>query len=233
MLRHIAEEEAEARADEERGRENAADRAGTEGGRGGEHFQNENDGERLPDPVAVRGWRSRRCSRSRKLRDAGWRAADDQAADAHFQVNRRDDPRRETFACAQQTNEPGRDQAGEKAEQQVRNDFPVSIQLKWRDVVERVAAKKSAHRQGGDDGGKNERPENFHRDRAEHDLGDEERAGDRCVVGGGDTGGRAATDEQSQSRGATIFAIARQSKQPAMKVERADLRGRSSRRKRS
>ena len=52
ILRHIAEKKSEARADEEGGGENTTDRAGTESRGGGENFQNENHGERLPDPLA-------------------------------------------------------------------------------------------------------------------------------------------------------------------------------------
>ncbi len=43
-------------------------------------------------------------------------------------------------------------------------------------------------------------PEAFHRDRAEHDLGDEERAGDRRAIRRGDPGRRAARDQQAQAR---------------------------------
>ena len=73
-LAPLAEEEAQAGADEERRREDAADRAGAEGRGGRENFKDENDGERLPDPFAARGWRSPRCSRCRKPPDGRPRA---------------------------------------------------------------------------------------------------------------------------------------------------------------
>ena len=53
MLRSVAEEKTEARADKECGSENAADGAGAKRRRGRENFQNENHGERLPEPLAV------------------------------------------------------------------------------------------------------------------------------------------------------------------------------------
>src|SRR6476620_6875657 len=90
MLRHIAEEETEARANKESGGENTADRAGTESSGGRENFQNENHGERLPDPLSIEDGVDRTVTVSANFGMKDGDEANNQAADTHFDVNRRD-----------------------------------------------------------------------------------------------------------------------------------------------
>jgi hypothetical protein len=53
VLRAITEEEAKTRANEKGRCENAANRAGPESGSGSKDFENEDYGDRLPDPLAA------------------------------------------------------------------------------------------------------------------------------------------------------------------------------------
>ena len=108
-------------------------------------------------------------------------------------------PMRRSLASSRRR-KPGRDQTREKPEQEIRQDFPIRAELEMRDGIDRIAPDKTAHGERGDDRGKNERPKNLHRDRAEHNLGDEKRTCDRRVISGGNPSRRAATDQQTQPR---------------------------------
>src|SRR4029077_14952746 len=91
MLRHIAEEETEARANKESGGENTTDRARTEGSGGRENFQNENHGKRLPNPLSFEDGVDGAVTVSANFGMKDGDEANNQAADTHFDVNRRDD----------------------------------------------------------------------------------------------------------------------------------------------
>src|SRR4029077_5091391 len=91
MLRHVAEKETEARANKKSGGENTTDRAGTESSGGRENFQNENHGERLPDPLSFEDGVDSAVTVSANFGMKNGDDANNQAADAHFDVNRRYD----------------------------------------------------------------------------------------------------------------------------------------------
>ena len=87
-----------------------------------------------------------------------------------------------------------------EAEQKIRNDFPVPVQLERRDLVERVAPRKPRTVRVAMTDEKTSGPNISIATRTEDDLGHEKRAGDRRIIGRSNASGRAATDQQTQPR---------------------------------
>jgi hypothetical protein len=104
------------------------------------------------------------------------------------------------FSCTEQPNEPRREKPGAKAEQKIGADLPVTVELEWRDLVQRIWSKKPPHCQRRDDRRKNQRAKYLHGYGTEYDFRDEYGAGDWGVVGRCDSGGGATPDKQSKPR---------------------------------
>ncbi len=75
--------------------------------------------------------------------------------------------------------------------------FQAGVQLERGDGVQRRAPGEEVDHLGRQDGGQDQRAEGFHGDGTQNDLGDEERAGNRRVVGRSDPGGGPAGENQA------------------------------------
>ena len=115
------------------------------------YFENKDDRESLPEPFAAQNPAYRAVAIAADFGMQYGQRADDEAANTHLYVNRRCDPPSPFFGCTQQPNEPWREKAGAKPEQKIGPDLPVTVELEWRDLVQRIWSKKSPHRQRRDD----------------------------------------------------------------------------------
>ena len=75
----------------------------------------------------------------------------DKAANTHLYVNRRSDAPSPFFSCAQQPNEPWREETGAESEQKIGSNLPIAVELERRDFVQRIWSEKSPHCQRRDD----------------------------------------------------------------------------------
>ena len=135
----------------QRWREHSTDGAGTESSSGGEYFENEDDRECLPEPFATQNPTYRAVTIAADFRMQYSQRTYDKAASTHLYVNRRSDAPSPFFSCAQQPNEPWREETGAEAEQKIGSNLPIAVELERRDFVQRIWSEKSAHCQRRDD----------------------------------------------------------------------------------
>jgi hypothetical protein len=218
-------------ADEEGGSEHAADGAGPEGGGGGEDLHGR-DGEQQRHGV-VTGLQQMLDDGHAVAHGLGppeRERADDGAAEREAHGEREVGELEGLAGVAQEPPpEVGADTAAQ-AEQQVERHGAERGPGDGADGVERAVVEERAVDQHGDDGCDEQRPERLHRDRTEDDLGDEERAAQRGVVGGSDTGRGAAGDDQAHARRRHAAETAEE-EAPRRRAARAVPRGRWPRRR--
>src|SRR4051812_43656783 len=117
MPRSVTEKKTDARAHEKGGRKDAADSAGAKGGRRRQDLENENNGERAPDPFPAQNGVDRGIPVSANLRVQHGKGPYDQTTQKHFQINRHRNPPDQVLTRAQESNKPGRDESAHDAEQ--------------------------------------------------------------------------------------------------------------------
>jgi len=194
------EQRAEYRADEQRRREHAADRTRARRRGGREHLEHEHRDERLPGPRRMQDVVHDAVAVAPYIRNPHRDHADHEPAEREPHRQRHGQPLELILRRVEQMQELRREHAAQRAEHDEQQHLGARDGRKHRHLVRRPIAGELAHHDVRDDRCDDHRPEAFHRDRAEHDFGDEERAGDRRVVRGRDAGGRAARDEQPQAR---------------------------------
>src|SRR5690348_4531138 len=82
----------------------------------------------------------------------------------------------------QQRQEWRREMAEQRAEHHIKSELPVRYEPHVRNVEDRAIAEELMRRRARRHRCDDERTEAFHRRGAEHDLGYEQRAGNRCVI---------------------------------------------------
>src|SRR5258707_3536195 len=168
MVRACAEQESEACADKQRWSEHSADGAGTESSSGGQYFENEDDRECLPEPFATQNPTYRAVTIAADFRMQYSQPTYYEAANTHLYVNRRSDAANPFFGCAQQPNEPWREETCAAAQQKIGSDLPIAAELERRGFVKRISPSKSAGGQPRADYRKNQRAKKFPCPQTEH-----------------------------------------------------------------
>jgi hypothetical protein len=163
--------------------EDSAGRPRSERGHGGEPFARDvaedGDGEEVAfqhlddDGVAV----------AADLGDVDGDHSDREAAQGEARNERQPQRDEEALGVFQRGEEHRREDAGDDAQARVGDHLERGRLGERRHAVEHVGRGQHVQREGGGDGRNHEGTEAFHRDRAEDDLGDEEGARDRGVVG--------------------------------------------------
>ena len=196
----VADGAAEHGSDEERGREHAAGSSADERDRGGDNFENCEDGEDFPGVLAVHGLVHGIVTSAHDLGSAEESdESDEESGECRLKVLR---PARQGFEAgtqiADRLGKGYRGQAADNAEDRVGDEFSGTLEGGDGNAEERFAAEKPADDHDAGDSGEDDGAEDAGAPASDDLFDDEEDGGDGSVESGGEAGGSADWSHEAE-----------------------------------